>query len=147
MCHNCQFVEAHPAHSNLGLDPCQFSVILYGLGGLSLQHRNLTTFDMAHKHEIRNSDIVYIDLGSNDAYNLLAPLQSEEKRKKHNETVKELADQLITFILKKVSLNIKLIVVGQILHRFKEPYKGYNKNLDKLNEFFKCKCSSPFRKS
>ena len=64
---NCSILHMRVIFMNLGLDPCQFSVSLYGLGGLSLHHRHLTSFDLAHKYEIKNSDIAYIDLGSNDA--------------------------------------------------------------------------------
>ena len=133
-----QFVEAHCEHFNLGLDPAQFTVSLYGLGGLSLHHRNLTSFDMAHKYDVMHSDIIYIDLGSNDACRLPVPPE-DQNLQQHIETVKELAERLISFILrKKYSLGIRLVVVGQILHRFIEPYQGYNENVNILNRHLKC---------
>ena len=55
------------------LDPSRFTVNFYGYGGLSLHHPLLDSFN----ESMRNSDILYVDLGSYGA----CELTSEEKKK------------------------------------------------------------------
>ena len=146
-----EFVQSDSDHMNLGLDFATFEIGFYGQGGLSLNHRLLESFD----ESLRGSDILFVDLGSND----LCPLDyskekkkvgtsshdNKEKKKSENENlVEDLADQLVSFIArKKSSLSVKVLVLGQILHRFIEPYEGYNENVDTLNKLLFQKINTP----
>ena len=58
--------------------------------------------------------------------------------------VEDLVDQLVSFIArKKSSLSVKVMVLGQILHRFIEPYEEYNDNVNALNKLLFQKINTP----
>ena len=62
VCRLLEFVQSGSDHINLGLDFATFQIEFNEQGGLSLNHRLLESFD----ESLRVSDILFVDLGSND---------------------------------------------------------------------------------
>ena len=57
------------------------------------------------------------------------------RRRSQRMKIEDFVDQLVPFIArKKSSLSVKVMVLSQILHRFIEPYEGYNENDNTLNK-------------
>lgn len=97
--------------SNVGLELDKFSVSCIGLGGLKLeQRRRLHSKD----NDLSGSDLVLIDIGSND---LTKPSYSPEQ---FALDIMSYASFLI------IGLNVKKVVILQVLHRDCVPYTDYN---------------------
>lgn len=114
------FINDNPAYSNLGFPRSEFSVGVYGIGGL-----NLFTDNRLHRYDekIRNSDILILDLGSNC---LCDPTIG----------VFTFVNRLLNYIeTLQTDFGVKVVALTQILHREKEPYHGYNNKVVIVNEY------------
>lgn len=103
---------------NVGLPESKFVLKCIGLGGLSLhQRRRVHSVDSV----IRESDLVIIDIGSNDLCDLT---YSPEK----------LATDLVSYAAFLVEgLQVRTVVVTQILCRSKVPDAKYNGRVTQTN--------------
>lgn len=112
-----QYVQSDVDCSNLGLDPTKFNVHIYGIGGLSLMHSQLHSFDQMMK----DSDILFVDVGSNDLCRL-------------DVDVHTFVSTYVSYLSSmKENLNIKTVLVCQLFHRKVQPYNGYNEKVDLIN--------------
>lgn len=103
---------------NAGLDTDKFDINFVGLGGLSLsQRRRLHSKD----DELREADIVIIDIGSNDLCNeMYSPEQFALDLMSYS-----------SFLI--TGLNVKKVVLMQVLYRECVPYQTYNDHVISAN--------------
>ena len=147
VCRLSEFVQSDSNHINLGLDFATFQIEFYGQGGLSLNHRLLESFD----ESLRDSDILFVDLGSND----LCPLDySKEKKDETSSHIIRRSRRMKNWwkiwsiywslsLLERKVLSVKVMVLSQILHRFIKPYEGYNADVNTLNKLLFQKINTP----
>jgi hypothetical protein len=112
------YIEKNPIHENLGLSALKFEVCCFGFGGLSLkQRRRLHCVDS----KLRLSDMVILDIGSNDICN---PDYLPDK----------FAQDLVSYAeFLVIGLQVKRVVIMQLLPRDVLPYSGYNEHVIQVN--------------
>ena len=114
-----RFVNEDDSRHNLGLDPSQFRIRFKGLSGLSFAQQQRLQYEEV---VVRGVGIVYFDIGTND---LADP----------NYNPKTFARDLCSFAeYLQVGLNVKNVIIGQILFREVLPYDMFNSHVVSANE-------------